>query len=92
MAPTCYVTFYPYFLSLSLSHCLRIVSIRTDNSFQNYFPERRMIDIGFAKKHNISHVTDIRFARKHNISHVTEVRFARKHNIYHVTTFEWAQN
>ena len=72
------VTFYPNLLFLSLSHCLRIISIRTDDSFQNYFPERRMIDIGFAKKHNISHVTDI--------------RFARKHNIYHVTTFEWAQN
>ena len=53
------------------------MSIRTDNSSQNYFPERGMIDIAFAKKHNISHVTDI--------------RFARKHNIYHVTTFEWAQ-
>ena len=55
-----------------------IISTRTDDSSQNYFPERRMIDIGFAKKHNISHVTDI--------------RFAKKHNIYHVTTFEWAQN
>ena len=52
--------------------------MRTDDSPQNYFPEQRMIDIGFAKKHNISHVTDI--------------MFARKHNIYHVTTFEWAQD
>ena len=25
-----------------------------------------MIDIGFARKHNLSHVTDIMFARKHN--------------------------
>ena len=37
-------------------------------------------------------VIDIGFAKKHNISHVTDIRFARKHNIYHVTTFEWAQN
>ena len=45
--------------------------MRADDSSQNYFPEGRMIDIGFAKKHNISHVTDIRFAREHNICRVT---------------------
>ena len=71
IAPTCYVTLYPNLLSLSLSHCLRIIGIRTDDSSQNYFPERRMIDIGCAKKHNISHVADIRFGRKYNIYHVT---------------------
>ena len=73
-----YVTSYPNLLFLSLSHCLRIISIRTDDSSQNYFTERSMMDIGFAKKHNISNVTDI--------------MFARKYNIYHVTTFESAQN
>ena len=72
MASVCYVTFYS---NCYLSHS---VSIRTDHSSQNYFIEGRMIDIGFANQHNISHVTDI--------------RFARKNNIYHVTTFEWAQN
>ena len=30
-----------------------------------------MVDIGFAWKHNISHVTDIRFARKNNIYALT---------------------
>ena len=43
------------------------MSIRTDDSSQNYVPERRMGDIGLAKKHNMSHVTDVSFARKHNI-------------------------
>ena len=57
---------------------LKIISIRTDDFSQNYFPEGLIRDNGFAKKHNISHATDI--------------RFARKHNIYHVTIFEWAQN
>ena len=74
IAPTCYVTFCPNLLFFSLSHCLRIISIRTGDSSQNYFPERGMIDIGFARKHNISHVTDIRFARKHNIYHVTALK------------------
>ena len=49
IAPTCYVTFYPNLLSLSLSHNFRIISIRTDDSSQNYFPERRMIDIGLQR-------------------------------------------
>ena len=55
---------------ISLILTLPITSIRTDDSSENFFPERHMIDIGFARKHYISHVTDIRFARKHNIYHV----------------------
>ena len=35
--------------------------MRTGDSSQNYFPEGRMRDIRFEKKHSISHVTDIRY-------------------------------
>ena len=60
---------YPlsYLLSSSLyllfSQCLRIINIRTNDFFENQFAERRVIDIGFARKHDIYHVTTFECAQ-----------------------------